>query len=70
MIDDDLIAQQHDNAFGMRAHQNHPSGGPRIDAVTIAIGRDQARRAGPVPFSCVAADTVYGVGDIESDKKG
>src|SRR5580658_8813068 len=47
MIGDDLLTQQHDDAFGMRTHQYHPSSSSRIDAVTIAIGRDQTRRAGP-----------------------
>jgi hypothetical protein len=31
----------------MRMHQNHPACRPRIDAVTIVIGHDQAGGAGP-----------------------
>ena len=47
MIGDHLVAQQHDDAFGMGAHQHHPAGGARIDAVAIMIGHDQAGGAGP-----------------------
>src|SRR6202795_2090574 len=47
MIRDHFIAQQHDDAFGMGAHKNHPTGGARIDAVAIVIGHDQAGGAGP-----------------------
>src|SRR5665213_3520852 len=47
VIGDDLIAQQHDDTFGMAAHQHHPASSAGIDAVTIAIGRYQTRRAGP-----------------------
>ena len=47
MIGDDGIAQQHDDALGMGAHQHHPPGGARIDAVAIVIGHDQAGGAGP-----------------------
>jgi len=46
MIGDHLIAQQHDDTLRMRAHEHHTSGGTRIDAVAIAIGRDQTRGAG------------------------
>ena len=47
MVGDDLVAQQHDDALGMGAHQYHPAGSARIDAVAIVIGHDQAGRAGP-----------------------
>src|SRR3984885_14047195 len=47
MIRDHFIAQQHDDAFGMGAHKNHPTGGARIDAVAIVISHDQAGGAGP-----------------------
>ena len=47
MIGDDFIAQHHDNALSMRAHQNHSAGGARIDAVAIVVGHDQAGGAGP-----------------------
>ena len=47
MIRDDLVAQQHDDALGVRAHQNHSAGGSRVDAIAIVIGHDQARGAGP-----------------------
>src|SRR5207248_1902612 len=35
---------------GMAAHQHHPAGGTRIDAVAIMIGHDQASGAGPDGF--------------------
>jgi len=47
VVGDHLAAQQHDDAFGMGAHQHHPAGGPRINAVAIMIGHDQASGAGP-----------------------
>src|SRR5215207_3433038 len=47
MIGDHLIVQQHGDAFGMGAHQHHPAGRPRIDAIAIMIGHNQASRAGP-----------------------
>ena len=47
MVGDHLVTQQNDDAFGMGAHQHHPAGGPRIDAVAIMIGHDQAGGAGP-----------------------
>jgi hypothetical protein len=50
VVGDNLIAQQHDDAFGMGAHQHHPAGGTRIDAVAIMIGHDQASGAGPDGF--------------------
>ena len=46
VVGDDLVAQQHDDAFGMRAHQHRSAGGPRVDAVAIVIGHDQASAAG------------------------
>ena len=50
MIGDHLIVQQHDDALGVGAHQHHPAGGARIDAVAIVIGHDQASGAGPDRF--------------------
>jgi hypothetical protein len=47
MLGDHLLAQLHDDAFGMGAHQHRPASGPRIDAVAIMIGHDQAGGAGP-----------------------
>ena len=47
MIRDNFLAQHHYDAFGMGAHQHHPAGGARIDAVAVVIGHDQAGRAGP-----------------------
>jgi hypothetical protein len=32
MLGDHLLAQLHDDAFGMGAHQHRPASGPRIDA--------------------------------------
>src|SRR5271169_6202773 len=51
VVGDHLVAQQHDDAFGMGAHQHHPAGGARIDTVAIMIGHDQASGAGPDGFS-------------------
>ena len=50
MVGDHLVPQQHDNAFGVRAHQHHPAGSARIDAVAIMVGHDQASGAGPHSF--------------------
>ena len=36
------VVEQNDDALGVGAHQNHPAGGPRVDAVAIVIGHDQA----------------------------
>jgi len=47
MIRDNFVAEQHDDAFGMGAHQNHPAGGARIDAIAVVVGHDQTGRAGP-----------------------
>ena len=47
VVGDHLVAKQHDDAFGMRAHQHHPAGSARIDAVAIMVGHDQASGAGP-----------------------
>jgi hypothetical protein len=35
----DLIVQQHRDAFGMGAHRHHAARGARIDAVAIVIGQ-------------------------------
>ena len=46
MVGHSFLAQQHDDTLGMGAHENHPAGGARIDAVAIVVGHDQARGAG------------------------
>ena len=47
MVGNNLVIEEHDDAFCMRMHQNDPACRPRIDAVTIVIGHDQAGGAGP-----------------------
>lgn len=39
-------SSDHD-ALGVGAHQDHPAGGPRVDAVAVVIGHDEAGGAGP-----------------------
>src|SRR5271170_2289721 len=46
MVSHHLVIEQHHDALGVRADQNHPAGGPGVDAVTIMIGHDQAGRGG------------------------
>src|SRR3974390_3909978 len=45
----------------MGAHQNHPAGGPRIDAIAIVIGHDQAGGAGP---DCLLDEPVEGTAQL------
>jgi len=47
MVGHHLVVEQDHDTFSMRPHQHHPTGRPRIDAVAVVIGHDQARGGGP-----------------------
>src|SRR5208283_1437493 len=46
MIGHHFVVEDHDDAFRIGPHQHHPAGGPRVDAVAVMIGHDQAGGAG------------------------
>jgi len=46
VVSNHFVIEQNDDALGVGAHQNHPAGGPRVDAVAIVIGHDQAGGGG------------------------
>ena len=50
MVGHHLIVEENHDALGIGAHQHHTAGSPRIDAVAIMIGHDQASGAGPHGF--------------------
>src|ERR1700722_7287391 len=46
MVSHRLVVDQRHDALGMRAHQHHSAGSPRVDAVTVVIRHDQAGGGG------------------------
>src|SRR5271163_1719475 len=50
MVSHHLVIEQHHDALGMRAHQYHSAGSPRVDAVTVVIRHDQAGDGGTHRF--------------------
>jgi hypothetical protein len=53
MIGDNLVVEKHDDALGMRPHQNHPTCRPGIDAVT-SISRSVEPSSRWLPISIIA----------------
>ena len=47
MVCHHFVAKKNHDACGVRPHQHHPTSRPRVDAVAIMVGHDQAGRRGP-----------------------